>query len=44
MGFEPDFIKVLSEAIPDCDINVATWFPTSFAVYRSGKGIPFYFF
>lgn len=44
MGFEPDFIKVLSEATPDCDINVATWFPTSFAVYRSGKGIPFYFF
>lgn len=44
LGFEPDFIKVLSEAIPDCDINVATWFPTSFAVYRSGKGIPFYFF
>ncbi|MGC8979169.1 glycosyltransferase family 4 protein [Caldisericum sp.] len=43
VGFQPDFIKVLSEAIPDCDINVATWFPTSFAVYRSGKGIPFYF-
>lgn len=41
---ENDPIKLLTEAIPDCDINVATWFLTAFAVYRSNKGIPFYFF
>ena len=44
MGFEADLIKPLAEAIPDCDINIATWFLTSFAVYRSGKGKLFYFF
>jgi len=44
MGFEADLIKPLTEAIPNCDINVATWFLTSFAVYRSGKGKQFYFF
>lgn len=44
MGFEPDIIKPLTETIPECDINVATWFLTAFAVYRSDKGIPFYFF
>src|SRR4030042_4693929 len=44
MGFEADLIKPLTEAIPDCDINVATWFLTSFAVYRSGNGKQFYFF
>ncbi len=44
MGIEPDIIKPLTHIIPDCDINVATWFLTSFAVYRSGKGVPFYFF
>jgi glycosyltransferase involved in cell wall biosynthesis len=44
MGIEPDFVKPLTEAIPECDINVATWFHTSFAVYRSGKGIQFYLF
>lgn len=41
---EPDLMKPLTETIPDCDINVATWFLTAFAVYRSNKGIPFYFF
>lgn len=40
---EPDLIKLLTNAIPDCDINIATWFPTAFAVYRSQKGVPFYF-
>jgi glycosyltransferase involved in cell wall biosynthesis len=44
MGFEADLVKPLTEAIPECDINVATWFLTSFAVYRSGKGKQFYFF
>ena len=42
MGFEPDLIKALAENTPECDINVATWFPTTFAVYRSGKGVPIY--
>jgi glycosyltransferase involved in cell wall biosynthesis len=44
MGFEADLIKPLTEAIPECDINVATWFLTSFAVYRSDRGKMFYFF
>jgi len=44
MGFEPELLKPLAETIPDCDINVATWFLTSFAVFRSGKGNQFYFF
>lgn len=44
MGFDADLIKPLSDITPDCDINVATWYSTSFAVHRSGKGKPFYFF
>ncbi|MDD3985373.1 MAG: glycosyltransferase family 4 protein [Methanobacterium sp.] len=44
MGFDADLIKPLTDAIPDCDINVATWFFTTFAVYRSNKGKQFYFF
>lgn len=44
IGFKIDYIKHLSKAIPPCDVNIATWFPTCFAVDRSGKGIPFYFF
>lgn len=44
IGFKIDYIQHLSKAMPECDINVATWFPTCFAVDRSGKGIPFYFF
>lgn len=39
-----DLIEPLAKSIPNCDINVATWFPTVFAVFRSKKGIPFYFF
>lgn len=42
LGFEINCENMLAEAIPDCDINVATWFPTTFPVYRSNKGIPFY--
>jgi glycosyltransferase involved in cell wall biosynthesis len=44
MGFEADLIKPLTEAIPECDINIATWFLTSFSVFRSDKGKMFYFF
>ncbi|MDP3485098.1 MAG: glycosyltransferase family 4 protein [Methanobacteriaceae archaeon] len=42
LGFEPDLVKALSENTPECDINIATWFPTTFAVYRSDKGVPVY--
>jgi len=41
LGLEIDLVKYLSKDIPECDINVATWFPTTFSVYRSDKGIPF---
>jgi len=45
IGFniEIDFIKPLAEAIPECDINVATFYPTALAVHRSGKGKGFYY-
>ncbi len=36
-------IKPLAEAIPDCDVNVATFYLTSPAVYRSRKGEKFYY-
>jgi len=32
----------LERAMPECDINVATYCLTAFPVFRSGKGIPFY--
>jgi glycosyltransferase involved in cell wall biosynthesis len=35
-------IMYLSKAIPDCDINVATFWYTAFSVFNSQKGIPFY--
>lgn len=35
-------IQKLSNATPDCDINVATFCYTAYAVHRSNKGIPFY--
>ena len=38
-----DRLKVLADAIPECDINVATYNPTVFAVHRSGNGVPFYY-
>jgi glycosyltransferase involved in cell wall biosynthesis len=36
-------VSALSRAIPDCDANVATWYPTALAVRSSGKGQPFYY-
>jgi glycosyltransferase involved in cell wall biosynthesis len=36
-------IRALSELIPDSDINVATWFPTAFAVWSCARGRPFYY-
>lgn len=35
-------IKSLTNRIPDCDINVATFYYTAFSVFNSQKGIPFY--
>lgn len=34
-------IRAICEAIPDSDVNVATWFPTAFAVWSCVKGRPF---
>jgi len=41
--FHFDYIESLSRAIPQCDISVATFFLTAFAVNRSPRGIPFYY-
>jgi glycosyltransferase involved in cell wall biosynthesis len=37
-AFEWENINIVSDYVPDCDINVATFFPSAFAVYASGKG------
>lgn len=37
-----NLIKTLADAIPECDINVATLCYSAFSVFRSNKGIPFY--
>jgi glycosyltransferase involved in cell wall biosynthesis len=36
-------IEVLSKSIPKCDINIATFSFTAFAVHRSRKGFPLYY-
>lgn len=42
--YEVDQIKLLAKYTPsDVDINVATLCFTSFAVWRSNKGVPFYY-
>lgn len=38
----PSQIKALEQAIPDCDVNIATYCFSAFSVLRSGKGVPFY--
>ncbi|MBT0158541.1 glycosyltransferase family 4 protein [Candidatus Bathyarchaeota archaeon A05DMB-2] len=38
----PNQIKALAKAIPDCDINVATYCFSAFSVSESRKGLPFY--
>lgn len=43
LGIELNLVPYLAKHIPDCDINVATYYPTAFAVYYSGKGKPYYF-
>ena len=37
-----DWVKALAEAIPECDICIATWFPTALSVWMAGKGRIFY--
>ena len=32
----------MEKAIPECDVNFASAFPTAFPVYRSGRGLPHY--
>lgn len=36
-------IRDLIRSMPDCDVNIATAAPTTFAVHRSGKGRGFYY-
>jgi len=37
------FFQRLAHAVPECDVNVATFCLTAFPVYRSEKGRPFYY-
>jgi hypothetical protein len=37
-----DIAEAMIKAIPDCDINVATYCFTAYPTYFSGKGSPFY--
>jgi glycosyltransferase involved in cell wall biosynthesis len=43
IGLYIDSVRALVEAAPECDINIATWYPTCLAVWVSGKGKPYYF-
>lgn len=36
-------MRCLKNTIPECDVNIATFYPTSYAVLWSKKGIPFYY-
>lgn len=44
IGMELNLVDKLASATSNCDVNVATWFPTAQAVINSNKGVPFYFF
>jgi glycosyltransferase involved in cell wall biosynthesis len=37
-AFQWEMINKIIDYIPDCDVNVATYFPSAFAVYMSKKG------
>jgi len=39
LGLHLDDIRTLTGAIPTCDVNVASYCFTAFAVHRSGKGL-----
>lgn len=41
-NFHLDLAELLAKNTPACDINVATFSFTAFAVHRSNRGIPFY--
>ncbi len=41
--FKIDPSNALVKGTPDCDINIATWYPTAFPVIFSAKGAPCYF-
>jgi glycosyltransferase involved in cell wall biosynthesis len=41
-GFHSDLMRILTESLPDCDVCVATWYPTALPVWISGKGKPYY--
>ncbi len=43
LNINVDSIKPLAEAVPECDVNVATFCLTAPAVYRAGKGKGFYY-
>lgn len=43
LNFGVDLVKLLAEASPKCDINIATHYLTSLPVWFSGKGTPFFF-
>jgi glycosyltransferase involved in cell wall biosynthesis len=43
LGISVDLIKPLAEIIPECDINVATYCLTAYAVYRRSIGKAFYY-
>jgi len=38
LPFKINRLKILKKAIPECDINIATYHPTASVVYESGKG------
>jgi len=37
-----DYAKILTEVIPDCDVNVATYFETVYPTFFCQKGVPFF--
>jgi len=42
LGIDLDFNRAFTAAMPDCDINIATWYHTAFPTWFSNKGSPFY--
>jgi glycosyltransferase involved in cell wall biosynthesis len=42
LNIQFDYIRILAESIPECDVAVASWYPTALAVWLSGKGRPYY--
>jgi len=42
LNFKIDFTDPLIAALPDCDVNIATWYPTAVPTWLSHKGRPIY--